>query len=509
MRGAVLALLVALTMGATWRWGSFVAGGSDSYCYVQQATRWADALVHLSAARLQPVEPLALEAPWPNAPAAFAPVGHIASPTVPGAAVPVCPSGLSILMAPLVAIGGRDAAFLLLPVMAGLLVLATAAAGARFGARVGLGAAVLVAANPVFLYQAVQPMSDVAASALWVVAAAMATGSRPAHVSVAGVAAGLAIIVRPNLVPIGLVIGVFLLLRVERRWTERFALAWRYAAGAAAGCLAVAFIQSTFYGSPLSSGYGSLAALFAVEHVGPNLQRYATWLWQTHSVALVLAATAPLMLPGHLTALFLAMFAVNLALYLPYTVFEDWSFLRLLLPTIPLMLVLGVAVFDALWRRLRLPGPALAFAVAVAAGSLLSLGEARERRVFRLQQMEARFRTAGEWAGRELPANAIVIAGWQSGSVRFYGHRTTLIWDGIDAAWLDRALEFLRARGYRPYFVFESWEEAEFRRHFAGSAVAALDWPPAAEIASQVRIYDVADRERYLRGDGYATRYVR
>jgi hypothetical protein len=509
MRGGIVALLVVLTVGATWRWGSFVAGGSDSYCYVHQATRWADALVHASLERLQPVEPLALEAPWPNATAAFAPVGHIASPTVAGAAVPVCPSGVSMLMAPLVAAGGRDAAFLLMPAMAGLLVFATAIAGSRFGARVGVAAAVLVGASPVVLYQAVQPMSDVTAAALWVLAAAMATAARRRDVVVAGLAAALAIAVRPNLMPIGVVIGLFLLLRVERTWRERVALAWRYAAGAAAGCGAVVIIQSTLYGSPLSSGYGSLAALFAAEHVSPNLQRYASWLWQTQSVVVLFAVAAPVLLPGHVAALFLGMFAVNVALYAPYTVFEDWSFLRFLLPTIPLVLVLGVAGFDAAWRRLRLPAPLLALGVATVALSVFTLGEARARHAFRLQQMEARFRTAGEWVGRELPVHAIAIAGWHSGSVRYYGNRKTLMWDAIDAAWLDRALDFLRARGYEPYFVFESWEEPEFRRRFAGSTVAALDWPPAAEIASQVRVYDVAGRERYLRGEAYPTRFVR
>jgi hypothetical protein len=509
MRGGVLALLVAVTMGVTWTWGSFVAGGSDSYCYLHQATRWADALVHLSTDRLQPVEPLALEAPWPNADAAFAPVGHIASPTVPGASVPVCASGLSILMAPLVAAGGREAAFLLMPAMAGLLVLATAIAGSRFGARVGLASALLVAASPVVLYQAVQPMSDVTAAALWVLAAAMATDTRRSHGIVAGLAAGLAITVRPNLLPIGVVIGLFLLLRVERGWQERLALAFAFAAGSAAGCVVVALIQLTFYGSPFSSGYGSLAALFALEHVGPNLQRYASWLWQTQSLVVLLALAAPLLLPGHISALFLGMFAVNVALYAPYTVFDDWSFLRFLLPTIPLVLVLGVAAFDGVWRRLRLPAPAIALGVATLALSVFTVGEARDRHAFRLQGMEARFRTAGEWVGRELPANAIAIAGWHSGSVRFYGNRATLMWDGIDSGSLDGALEFLRARGYQPYFVFESWEEPEFRRHFRGSTAAALDWPPVAEIASQVRVYDVAGRDRYFRGEGQPTRYVR
>ena len=49
-------------------WGTFVAGGSDSYCYVQQAYGWA-------SGHLQPVEPLALRAPWPDAPLTFTPTG--------------------------------------------------------------------------------------------------------------------------------------------------------------------------------------------------------------------------------------------------------------------------------------------------------------------------------------------------------------------------------------------------------------------------------------------------
>ena len=45
------------------------------------------------------------------------------------------------------------------------------------------------------------------------------------------------------------------------------------------------------------------------------------------------------------------MFAINLALYLPYIQFEDWSFLRFLLPTLPVVLILTVAALDALVGR--------------------------------------------------------------------------------------------------------------------------------------------------------------
>ena len=67
----------------------------------------------------------------------------------------------------------------------------------------------------------------------------------------------------------------------------------------------------------------------------------------------------------------------------------------------------------------------------------------------------------------------------------------------------------IRARGLEPFLLFERWEEPIFRRRFAGSAIAALDWPPAAEIAGQVRIYRPTDREKYLSGTGVATEYAR
>jgi hypothetical protein len=55
----------------------------------------------------------------------------------------------------------------------------------------------------------------------------------------------------------------------------------------------------------------------------------------------------------------------------------------------------------------------------------------------------------------------------------------------------------------------ERWEEPEFRARFAASPLGALDWPPAFEIASQVRIYRPGDRERFLKGSAAPTEYVR
>jgi hypothetical protein len=135
--------------------------------------------------------------------------------------------------------------------------------------------------------------------------------------------------------------------------------------------------------------------------------------------------------------------------------------------------------------------------------------EARARSVFDLKRLESRYVRAGLYVGDRLPPNALVITSWESGSVRFYSNRTTLVWDALDPAWLDRAIAYSRARGLEPYLLFERWEEPLFRQRFAGSPVAMLDWPPAVEIAGQVRIYRPDDRERYLNGESAATEYAR
>jgi hypothetical protein len=226
-----------------------------------------------------------------------------------------------------------------------------------------------------------------------------------------------------------------------------------------------------------------------------------------------------------LTALLLSLAAVNVACYLPYAVFNDWWYLRFLLPAIAIVIVLMTAVIDAIAARfnnLQVRGEASrtdlsrtrrvrAAVVGIVALviCLLFISEARARSVFDLHRLESRYERAGVYVAGHLPPNALVITSWESGSVRFYGHRKTLAWDALDPAWLDRVIAYSRARGLEPFLLFERWEEPIFRQRFAGSAIAALDWPPAAEVAGQVRIYRPDDRERYLRGAGVPTEYAR
>jgi len=87
----------------------------------------------------------------------------------------------------------------------------------------------------------------------------------------------------------------------------------------------------------------------------------------------------------------------------------------------------------------------------------------------------------------------------------------SVVWDELDPAWLDEAVATLRKRGLDPYFVLDAGEEALFRARFGqdpSNVLAALDWPPLAEVGSQVRVYAPGDRERYLKGAAKPTEYA-
>jgi len=72
----------------------------------------------------------------------------------------------------------------------------------------GVVASALLATSPIFLFQIVQPMSDVPAAAWWTLAFLFACSSLPNAALAAGATAGLAVLTRPNLAPLGLIVAL-------------------------------------------------------------------------------------------------------------------------------------------------------------------------------------------------------------------------------------------------------------------------------------------------------------
>ncbi len=507
----IAATAAACVLAVALAWSTRSAGGSDAYGYVSQALLWAHGQMRVE-------QPLARSAPWPEPDWTLSPLGYRPG-TTPGTIVPTYPPGLPLTMAPFVALGGIDAAFLVVPLMGALAVWLAFIVGRRLGdPAIGASGAVLVATSPILLYQVVQPMSDVPVTAWWLAAIALTLAGRPGY---AGLAASGALLTRPNLVPVALAFPVFLALEgLVRRRSVRDAIipALIFCCTMLPGIVFLMWINQTWYGSPLANGYGTASSLFSAEWIRPNFERYSRWLVESHSPVILLAVVAPLAAwfigrrppalprpsaPLEASLFGLAFFLLVLACYLPYYVFQEWWYLRFLLPGVAVVLALLGAVIHAGTRALPLPLRVPLAVVATCAIASWFVLSARDRAVFELKAVETRYADAGRFAAHYLPERAILLAVQESGSLRVYGNRPTLRWDWLGPEWLEPALEHLRRLGLVPFIVLETWEEPQFRERFAAvSGLGRLDWPPSAEVGypMRVRFYDPAARSTFLSG---------
>lgn len=509
------AIAAALLVGFVGlRWGTYAAGGSDSSCYALMADAFA-------AGGLQPTSELAAQVPWPDASSTFAPGGFVASESKPAASAPVCAPGFSLLLAPVIALGGSDAIFWVTPIAGALLVWLTFVAGrVMAGALAGAVAAVLIASSPAMLYQVVQPMNDVTTAALWM-ATFVALLSR--RWALAGLGCGSALLVRPNLLPLAIVAVTFVI--ADRTVTRDGELipnpkslipaVITFMLAAAPFGLLVLWLNHALYGSPFRTGYGQLGHLFGAAALPINAANYFKWLLDTHTVFPLLAFTAPFVVASGkraASALGIGLIVATCAIYLFYTPFDDWSYLRFLLPAIALMFVLASAVSVEVLSRIfprRASAPALVGILLAVGLGIFYVRTADDRLAFNLKFLEQRYRSAGAVVRDRLPANAVVLSVWDSGAVRFHGRKEALAWGALDPVWLDRSLSWLESQGRAPYILVESWEEPVFRSRFEShSDIGKLDWPPKYEIDRVVRIFDPKDRVKYVRGERVNTEYL-
>lgn len=489
---AVAAAVAAFAVGV--RWGTFAAGGSDSSCYLNEARLLSRGTTHIE-------QPLIVAAPWPRAAWTFTPAGHLPSPVRQEFIVPICPPGLPLLMAAAQTI--HVSPLLVVPLCGALAVWLAFVLGTRLdGPLTGAASAVLLACSPIFLFQVVQPMTDVPAATWWLLVAVLVGGGdeKNRQPFAAGLAASMAALTRPNLLPLAAVVAGYIGFVSAPR---RLQATGRFVAGLAPGLLLLAALQRATYGSPFASGYGNTADLFHAVSVVPNLERYGRWLLETHTPVLALAVAAPFFLRRAAAWLCLLLAAGTVMAYLPYQVFNDWWYLRFLLPAIAFLIVLSTtAIVRAMGYITRNPNALVSLvSFAVICLGTLWVNTARSHSAFDLQRFERHFVEAGRFVAERLPDRAAILTVRHSGSVYYYAQRPTVSWDTLDSGSLDTALTFLRAQGLRPMLLLDATEEPEFRARFAAASDAGrLDWPPMARVGRTIRVYDPADRARYLAG---------
>jgi hypothetical protein len=452
--------------------GTFAAGGSDSYGYVSQAERLAEG--HLTdRVRADPAFV------WPDVRRTLTPLAHTEGRTR-NTIAPVYPPGLPLLMAPFALIQ-PVAVFLVVPLCAVAAVFFCRRLGLEMGEpAAGALAAALLSVSPTFLYQAVQPMSDVPVTAFWL--AALVVARQPASWSppAAGALASLAILIRPNLAPLVLFV-IAAAATIGERLDRRRAL--MCAAAVVPGVAALGAIQQVRYGSPLASGYGPFHELFSADNIMPNLSRYPRWLTDTHTVFIWLWLLAPLGFgdaarPSRAFRWICWAFGIAVFLaYLPYVSFrrEEWSYTRFLLPAIPLMLLFAAAVLIRLAKQL-LPRAGATVAAALLLGLVAFYAVTSESLgAFGLRRAEQKYPAAGAFVRDRLPERSYVFAMQHSGSIRYYAGRQTIRWDLLDREWLDRAVSAMQAAGYEPYAVLDIDEVEAFRNRFRADSPRAVE----------------------------------
>jgi hypothetical protein len=493
-------------------WGTRCACSADEYGYVSQAGLWIARTLHVP-------EPLMLTAPWPNAEWTFSPLGYRPA-TYPGAIVPTYAPGYPLMMAGAMAIARTPSAvFAVVPLLGAAAVWLTYLIGKQLdGPVTGLFGALLLASSPTLVQHLVLSMSDVPVTAVWLAATMLLFRRTNTAAWLSGLACSAAILTRPNLAPLVLIFAITIVVFFDGG-EQRRSMNWRrlalFLAGTLPGPLAVAWIQQSLYGSPLASGYGSLQDLYARSHFVPNLRLYTTWLWQTHGAFIFLALAAPLvwMRKGSVSrqaraiAAFTLIFsAALLSAYVLYIEFDNWTFTRFLLPAIPLLLLVSVWTVLASARR----APAAAEALVVIGLALLTVSWMRQdvdRELLRTNRVERRYLDAAAYVSATTPPEALVLSLQHSGSLRYHGGRKTVRYDVLEPYSLDQAIIAMQEMHRPPLIVLEAWEVPRFRERFAGQQWGALEWPPAAESDTDpvIRVYDPADRARYLANEPVIT----
>jgi hypothetical protein len=259
------------------------------------------------------------------------------------------------------------------------------------------------------------------------------------------------------------------------------------------GAFAVAVINARLYGSPLASGYDRLDNLYSWAFVRPNAASYGRWLLATQTPFIAAGVLAPWLLrrdarrrEADLARWALVCAAVVIAAYIMYRPFDNWTFLRFLLPAYPLLLATAAAAAVMLCRRTSRHRAILA-ALALL---LVSHGVWQGRVAFRIARDESRYQAAAAVVSG-LARDAVVVSNLHSGSVRYYADRLTLRYEWLGADAYQPALQYFHERGRPVYALLDEGEVPDFRARYGG--VTDLHWmdAPVAVIAGRVYLYRV------------------
>ena len=203
--------------------------------------------------------------------------------------------------------------------------------------------------------------------------------------------------------------------------------------------------------------------------------------------------------------------ALVVAAYLVYAVFDDWSYLRFLLPALAVAAIFVSACLGGLLNQAPVSMRFVIFVFFVLLLVAQGLSEARARDAFKLADQQRRVPQIARALTPRLKPTDVIIAGEQSGSMRYYTGHEIVRWDELKPPQWDQVLRILQEDSRAAWIVLDGFEEPLFRSKFGRSAGGALDWPPALEagITHRTRAWSMNDRAGFVRGVPVPTDRIR
>ena len=469
-----VALAIALVAYAVmlWRHVGAYAGGSDASGYLHSARL-------ISQGQFTTPIRVTDDAARRAHPGLVTPLGFRINDS--GQLTPTYPIGLPLLIAGTATVAGWQSAAdvtMVLSTLAGVLVTFLLARECGLSTQVSAMASLVLATSPLYLFHALQLMSDTPALGLATAAMLLAWRSRQraSWALAAGAAISLAVLVRPTnvlvFVPIAMCLGL-----APLRWLL-------LAAGGAPGVVMLAAHNLAAHGALLATGYVDPAGLFGFANVLPSLRNYLwlpVMLTPVGILALGVAALrdrAPLLI--RILAVWAALFLIGYAFY--FHTRDGWWFLRFLLPAFPALIVMAFWVGTRIMERAASWRPAvLRLAPAVLALSIAAHNAWWDDYfgVIDAGRLERKYLDVAEWTRAHLPREAAVLAMQGSGALFYYTDLPVLRWDFLDPRTM-RALAAEASAGRQPLYAVMFPIDIEWnatRKNLAGrwTQVGAVD----------------------------------
>jgi 4-amino-4-deoxy-L-arabinose transferase-like glycosyltransferase len=450
-----------------YRHTCFAVGGSDSSGYANAARGFAQGEL------VVPIEGLSRFDLPASFGSIFTPLGYV---LLPGhrTTAPMYPIGFPLHLALAGTLfGWEKAPYLVSPLAAIFCLIIMYAAGRELGLSrwAAVGGALLLASCPTFVFQAVQPMSDVTATFWTLVAVLAALKAREDRrwAAVAGFALGIAVLVRP--LDVLLLLPLTLALPLGRRGLALFLLG---------GVLPAAFLfayNNACFGSPFESGYSMTGhwGRFRLAYFPSHFSNYVRW---TSSVLTPLVCLGWLALPfarrtpGRDRAFLFTWFASFLLAYSFYQPADQWWYTRFLLPGMPaiilafLLVVRDLALASSGFVR---QGMAVAAVIAVALATALGFRNAKSWSALDIWRGQAAFPRACLLAAERLPVGALVVSSDLSGALRYYTKLQPVRWDVLTGDSFGELRERAAVKGAHLFALLRNYEILMAKPHLPGN----------------------------------------